>query len=277
MAVPLSLGLLSGSSRQDSYGNSHSEVDDGNRSRNDHKNRSVITTTKAEEVEERLPDVLTEEEWQAFIGRFRARAPTGLRNRALFTLMHDAGLRTCEVIGLHTRDVKHDELDGRPVTRLELRAGKGGRQRSVYLPPEASRLLEAWVAYKRALGIGQSRRVFTALRRGPLASAYLREVCARKGREAGIEWRVHPHALRHTFGTELLEETGDLALVQDALGHANPTNTRIYAKVRNGRLARAMTQRQGRGQPDEKAQQIAALRAEVQALLEKIEALDGEE
>jgi len=107
---------------------------------------------------------------------------------------------------------------------------------------------------------------------GPLKDSYLRELCARKGAEAGIAWRVHPHALRHTFATNLLEDTGDLALVQDALGHADPGTTRIYAKVRNSRLARAMT-----GQKQPSPPEFATVDPDVQALAHVLAKLSPEQ
>ena len=208
---------------------------------------------------ERLPDVMTEQEWRAFIGTFNTKCPTGLRNAAMFTLMHDAGLRVGEVIGLKTTDIVRDELEGEPITCLHLRETKGDRHRVVYLTAEAEELLQRWLEEKRRLGLGRRRHVFTTLKGAPVKDSYLREVAARKGREAGITWRVHPHALRHTFATELLEETGDLALVQEALGHRDPKTTRIYARVRNSRLAAAMTRRRrDEEQKREKAEEVAA-------------------
>lgn len=209
---------------------------------------------------DKLPDVMTDEEWQAFIGQFNTKCPTGLRNAALFTVMHDAGLRTCEIIGLKTSDLHRDRLDGEEVLRLHLKVTKRGREREVYLPARARQLLEAWLEQKKALGLGRYKTVFTTLKGEPLQSAYLREVAARKGNEAGITWRVHPHALRHTFATELLEEHGDLALVQDALGHSRPEDTRIYAKVHNKRLGRAMVHRKGQA-PQEPTDPLAAKKA----------------
>ena len=82
---------------------------------------------------------------------------------------------------------------------------------------------------------------------------------------------MHPHALRHTFVTDLLEETGDLALVQDALGHSKPETTRVYAKVRNSRLARAMAGRRPAVDPREAKRQallaVGFTEAQVEALL----------
>ena len=207
---------------------------------------------------DKLPDVMTESEWQAFLGRFSTRAATGLRNAALFSLMHEAGLRTCEVIGLKTSDLRKERVDGQPVTALRLETTKGGKERMVYLNGEADRLLHLWMDKRATLGLGRRKHVFTTLKGEALDPGYLREVCARKGAEAGIAWRLHPHALRHTFATDLLEQTGDLALVQDALGHSSPDTTRVYAKVRNSRLARAMVGRKVEPEPDPGAQALAS-------------------
>jgi site-specific recombinase XerD len=195
---------------------------------------------------DKLPDVMTEAEWRAFIGTFNTKAPTGLRNAAMFTMMREAGLRTCEVIGLKTSDKREDVLDGKPVTKLTLEVTKGGKERIAYLSDEADGLLRRWLEVKQSLGLARFKHVFTTLKGGPVKDAYLRELAARKGAEAGITWRIHPHALRHTFASDLLERTGNLALVQDALGHSDPETTRVYAKVRNSRLARAMA---GRTEP----------------------------
>ena len=189
---------------------------------------------------DKLPHVMTADEWKAFIRAFNTKCPTGLRNAAIFTLMHDAGLRTCEVLALKASDIRSDELDGSQVTCLHLHRTKGDRERVVYLTPMAELLLSRWLEVKRERGLGRQQNVFTTLKGAPVKDAYLRELAARKGRQAGSAWRVHPHALRHTFATDLLEHTGDLALVQDALGHSNPQTTRVYPKVRNGRLAAAM-------------------------------------
>jgi site-specific recombinase XerD len=229
---------------------------------------------------DRLPDVMTDQEWRAFVLTFNRKAPTGLRNAALVTIMHDAGLRSCEVIGLKTSDIREETLDGRMVTALRLETTKGGKERMAYLTPEADGLLRRWLETRRVRKLAQCKHVFCTLTGEPLAGAYLRELVARKGAEAGIAWRVHPHALRHTFGTDLLERTGDLALVQDALGHSSPETTRVYARVRSSRLARAMVGEEGEqeeevqeglpegkeGERGELARQVAALEAQVAEL-----------
>jgi integrase/recombinase XerC len=204
-------------------------------------------------VTDLLPDVMTDTEWQAFIGTFNRRCLTGLRNAAMFTMMHSAGLRTCEVLGLKTADVRRE--DGG--VALDLHVTKGGRQRRVWLDREAVDVLDRWLDARSKAGLGHAKHVFTTTKGGPLASAYLRELAARKGEEAGIGWRVHPHALRHTAATNTLRETGNLALVQDMLGHARPETTRVYAKIANEDLRAAMT-REPKPAADPEAVALAA-------------------
>jgi site-specific recombinase XerD len=129
-----------------------------------------------------------------------------------------------------------------------------------------------WLERKSQLGLGRAKHVFTTLKGEPLEGAYLREVCARKGAAAGITWRLHPHALRHSFAVDLLEHTGNLAMVQDALGHRDPRTTRIYAKVRNSSLARAMARRKQLAQPDRQAltDRLADLQRQIAELQEQI-------
>jgi len=188
---------------------------------------------------DRLPDVLTDQEWRAFIGQFNPQAPTGLRNLVMMHLMHDAGLRVSEVLRLQTRDIREDEVDGEAVTALELRQTKGGGNRVIYISGDAERHLARWLEVRRQRGLGNAKRVFCTLQGAELDDSYIRALMARKGADAGIPWRVHPHALRHTYATNTLEREHDLALVQDALGHKRAETTRVYARVRPQRLARA--------------------------------------
>jgi site-specific recombinase XerD len=245
----------------------------------DRENRSVYTydieplrkhRPEAPKVTHLLPDVMTDSEWQAFIGTFNKRCATGLRNAAMFSIMHQAGLRTCEVLGLKTADVRRE--DG--AVALDLHVTKGGKQRRVWLDRETADLLDRWMDARSGAGLGHAKHVFTTLKGATLKDSYLRELAARKGEEAGIGWRVHPHALRHTAATNTLKRTGNLALVQDMLGHARPETTRVYAKIANEDLREAMTGETGRTpadpEADELAAKIMALNPEARAALKAI-------
>ena len=124
---------------------------------------------------DRLPDVMTSDEWKAFIGTFNTRCPTGLRNAAMFTLMHDAGLRTCEVVGLKVTDIRRDN----GATALDLHVTKGGKERRVYLTEQADGLMTRWLDARKAHGLGRAKYVFTTLKGDAVKDSYLREVAVR--------------------------------------------------------------------------------------------------
>jgi len=198
-----------------------------------------------------IPDILQDHELAALLAVPNVTTPSGLRNRALLELMANAGLRSKEVVGLRTRDVREE---GGQVL-LHLRQTKGDRARRVPLPPGTADWLRLWLACRRGLGIG-SGPVFCTISRGErmagfaraaelqpgklLSDRYLRELVARCARKAGIQRRVHPHMLRHTFATRLLRHTRNLRVVQTALGHASITTTQVYTHVLDDELSEAM-------------------------------------
>ncbi|MFI5259627.1 MAG: tyrosine-type recombinase/integrase [Candidatus Limnocylindrales bacterium] len=192
-----------------------------------------------------LPQPLEPEELRAVINRTNPRVPTGLRNRTILLVMATIGLRVGEIVSLKMADLS------RKRDRLRIIDGKGGDR---YIPiPDALRLqLEAWLA-ERARIAPKSPWVFCQVRsttwRDPAAetgaklagsaisTAYLRELCARLGREAGVERATNPHVFRHTAATGLLDAGYTLAEVQTILGHANIATTSVYLHVAQGRLA----------------------------------------
>lgn len=98
---------------------------------------------------DRLPDVMTPDEWTAFCSVFRCRTnPTHLRDLAMFTLMHDCGLRCGEAIGLRVTDVRRTDA----MIALDLRTTKGNRQRRVYLTEQAEDMLNSWQELKSVAG-----------------------------------------------------------------------------------------------------------------------------
>jgi integrase/recombinase XerC len=179
--------------------------------------------------------------------------PAGLRDAALAELLYGAGLRVSEAVALDVRD--YDAV------RAEVRVlGKGGKERVVPLPEQARRALDAWLAARRAPGL-LSQPLFTALRPGRdgprrLTDRSVRRVLGARARRAGIEDRVHPHRLRHSYATHLLDMGADLREIQELLGHASLSTTEKYTAVSAERLvevydrahprARAGARRRGR-------------------------------
>jgi integrase/recombinase XerC len=125
--------------------------------------------------------------------------------------------------------------------RGEIRVlGKGGKERVVPLPAYAREALEAWLSLRRAPGL-LAQPLFTS--RGPRAGAArrlgvrdARRILRRRARAAGIADRVHPHRLRHSYATHLLDMGADLREIQELLGHASLSTTQRYTAVSAERL-----------------------------------------
>jgi integrase/recombinase XerC len=159
--------------------------------------------------------------------------PRDLRDRALLELLYGAGLRVGEAAALDVRDVDLHRGDVRVL-------GKGGKERVVPLPAAAREALAAWLEARRRPGL-LGEPLFTPLRRragptGRLGARDLRRVVAARVRRAGLAGRVHPHRLRHSYATHLLDMGADLREIQELLGHASLSTTQRYTAVSAERL-----------------------------------------
>ena len=182
----------------------------------------------------KLPERLTREEAAALIAQPNRRYPTGLRDRALIRLFYRSGLRCNEALNLKLRDVD--------LRRHELRVwqGKGGRDRRVWIDAVTAEFLAAWRDRRP-----KSDWFFCTLEGGRMHDSAVRHMMARRGKKAGIAIRVHPHILRHTYATELLEDGYSIIEVQQLLGHANLSTTGIYLHVANESLRQRLIDRDG--------------------------------
>jgi len=171
----------------------------------------------------KLPQILERQEIAAIKRQPNTRCPTGLRNRAILEVMHRGGLRISEIINLRRRDIRWD------ICALEVRGGKGGKDRTVPLDNTALAWLRAWDAQRP-----RGKTFFTTLKGGILSARYLQQLVKRLACKAGIEDpnRVTPHVFRHTCATELLDEGFTIREVQAFLGHAWLNTTSIYLHVR---------------------------------------------
>jgi integrase/recombinase XerD len=144
--------------------------------------------------------------------------------------MYGAGLRVSEAIGLHRRSV---DLEDRLVRAL----GKGSKERIVPLGRPAVEALRRYIAMGRPHLDRRSRpELFLNARGGPLTRAGAFLILRRLAEKAGLEpKRVHPHLLRHSFATHLLEGGADLRSVQEMLGHADLSTTELYTHVSDRR------------------------------------------
>ncbi len=185
---------------------------------------------------QRLPQVLTREEVTLLLrqptGGERAQTgPLALRDRALLEIMYACGLRASEVIGLQLADVDLEE------GMLRAR-GKGAKERLVPVGREAIAALRAWTQRARAIlvGVRPESALFVNRRGRPLTRQGLYKIVQGHARSAGLDERMSPHTLRHTFATHLLAGGCDLRSLQDMLGHADLATTQIYTHLSAARL-----------------------------------------
>lgn len=181
----------------------------------------------------KLPHILTDEQAKALLALPSRRYPTGRRNRALIALLYlPTCLRVSEALALKLRDVNLDKKT------VHVWRGKGGRDRTVYLDDFTCELLRSWLDV--SLNGGRpagAKTFFCTLPGGKMSSDYMRHLLARLGKRLGLDWRLHPHALRHSGASELLRRGFTLAEVQKILGHANVATTSTYLHVFDSDLA----------------------------------------
>jgi site-specific recombinase XerD len=183
-------------------------------------------------------EILSPEEVRGLIRACSAKAPTGIRNRALIALIYRSGLRLGEALALLPKDI---DIDAGAVAVLH---GKGDRRRTVGIDPGALALVEAWLAARKRLEIPRRRPIFCTLAGEGLDDSYVRHLMPRLAAKAGIDKRVHAHGLRHTHAAELAAERLPMNLVQAQLGHASLATTDRYLRhIAPAALVEAMRRR----------------------------------
>jgi integrase/recombinase XerC len=181
---------------------------------------------RAPKAPRKLPQVLDADEAKALV-EVPTDVPLGLRDRALLELFYSSGLRLSELCALRWHDL---DLASGLVTVI----GKGSKQRSVPVGSHARAALSAWRAEQ------QPRRdapVFPG-RNGPITPRAVQLRLRQLAQRQGLFKRVHPHLLRHSFASHVLESSGDLRGVQELLGHADISTTQIYTHLDFQHLAK---------------------------------------
>jgi integrase/recombinase XerD len=179
----------------------------------------------------RLPKVLTRDEVAHLLAQPRGSSPTALRDRALLETMYACGLRASEAIALELGQL--DLEDG--VVRAR---GKGSKERIVPIGSKAIQALRSYLdkGRPRLVGLRDESRVFVNARGGGLSRQGLYKIVQRHARTAGLDERMSPHTLRHTFATHLLAGGCDLRSLQEMLGHADIGTTQVYTHLSADRL-----------------------------------------
>ncbi|MGH3266097.1 MAG: tyrosine-type recombinase/integrase [Trebonia sp.] len=167
------------------------------------------------------PEPLTPDEVAAVIGGCSARSRTGIRNRAMLTLLYRSGLRISEALALKPSDV---DLKRHTCRVLH---GKGDKATVRGFHPTATDALARWIDTRKALGL-RNGPLFCTLDGEPVQAAYVRNLLGRLAAKAGIDKRVHPHGLRHTFADELRAAGVDVVVISKLLGHSSISVTSRY-------------------------------------------------
>ena len=179
----------------------------------------------------RLPKVLDQTVIEALLSAPDVSTPQGLRDRAMFELLYGGGLRISELVGLDTGQV--DLEYGAAIIR-----GKGSKERVVLFGRPATDALEGYLDSGRPkLASGPEPALFLNRFGGRLTARSVQSIIKRHALGAGIAQDVHPHLLRHSFATHLLDGGADLRIVQDLLGHSSANTTQIYTHVSQARQA----------------------------------------
>jgi integrase/recombinase XerD len=179
----------------------------------------------------RLPKVLTRDEVNRLLAQPRGTSAGALRDRALLETMYACGLRASEAITLELSEL---DLDA-GILRAR---GKGSKERLVPIGGAAVAALATYLSRARPglIGLRDEPRVFVNLRGGGLSRQGLYKIVQAHARTAGLERRMSPHTLRHTFATHLLTGGCDLRSLQEMLGHADIGTTQIYTHLSSERL-----------------------------------------
>ena len=169
--------------------------------------------------------------------------PLEVRDLCMFELMYSSGLRLAELASL--------DLDTVDLRSGEVRVmGKGDKERLLPVGRKAISAIQAWLPYRAALANDGEAALFVSQRGERLSHRSIQARLSRWGISRGADQKLHPHLLRHSFASHMLESSGDLRAVQDLLGHADIATTQVYTHLDFQHLARVYDQSHPRARRD---------------------------
>jgi len=185
---------------------------------------------RAPKAEKRLPEALSPDEASRLVAIVDD-TPAGKRDHALFEMAYSCGLRVSELVGLDIGSVD--------LASAEVRVtGKGGKTRIVPVGKPALEAVRVWLAVRGALKGSESPALFLGERGGRLSVRVVQTRIKQWATKQGITADVHPHMLRHSFASHVLQSSGDLRAVQEMLGHASIASTQVYTHLDFQHLAK---------------------------------------
>ncbi|MBQ1439358.1 MAG: tyrosine recombinase XerC [Solobacterium sp.] len=182
----------------------------------------------------KLPDFLTFDQMETLLKSFDLSKPADIRDRCIIEVMYACGLRVSECASLQVSKIHLSE-------RYLSVIGKESKERMVPFYGRCAKLIELYLKEARPQFKQEATDILFLNQKGkPLSTRSIQDICAKRGELAGLSVHVHPHMIRHSFATHLLDNGADLRVVQELLGHENLSTTQIYTHVTSDRLRAAV-------------------------------------
>jgi len=173
-----------------------------------------------------LPKALSVEATERLFNAEDRREPAYLRDRAMFELLYSSGLRLAELVSLDVGDGRLDLAQGEVTV-----TGKGAKTRTVPVGVKAREALKQWLSCRGAIAAAGEKALFVGERGKRIAPAVVGARLKAWAQRSGLAEHVHPHMLRHSFATHVLQSSQDLRAVQEMLGHASIATTQVYTHL----------------------------------------------
>jgi len=173
-----------------------------------------------------LPKALSVEQAERLLAAEDESSPWLRRDRAMFELLYSSGLRLAELVALDIGDGRLDVAQGEVTV-----TGKGSKTRTVPVGAKAREALAAWIAVRNSVAVPHEKALFVGARGKRISPGVVGSRLSAWARRRGMGARVHPHMLRHSFATHVLQSSQDLRAVQEMLGHASISTTQVYTHL----------------------------------------------
>lgn len=178
---------------------------------------------RAPRARKKLPDTLNVDEIEQLLSEI-PKDTLGIRDAAIIELIYSAGMRLSELVSVNWADVAREQ------PMLEV-TGKGRKQRQVPVGRKARQAIHDWLTVRERFANHDEPALFVSQRGSRLSNRSIQARLNHRAKLSGLGRRLHPHMLRHSFASHILESSGDLRAVQELLGHANISTTQIYTHL----------------------------------------------
>lgn len=181
--------------------------------------KKPFTGVRVPKKDKKLPEVLTKEEVRTLINRCET-----IKSRLMISFLYSSGLRVSELVKLRVQDIRFEEHIG------WARGGKGGKDRMFILSDQLGKEVKEYLKHR------QNEFLFS--KEKALTTRNVQKIVKRLREKTGLQKKITPHTLRHSFATHLLEDGTDIRLIQTLLGHASLSTTQLYTHVSSEQLRR---------------------------------------